>query len=168
MLAYAFLVTYQVCYLLAKLGSTAADVPQQIFLGTLVQSVLVVPASLVGGRVSDRTGRRKVFGLVASLVYGCALFVLAGEDVREQLQPRDRGGEGDEMATPAASAIFLAGGIRRWAGGCLVPRMVTIRFRRPRALPDQGYSIERVALCPCRRVIGEATWRGRGLARGGV
>ncbi len=34
-------------------------------------------ASLVGGRVSDRTGRRKVFVLVASLVYGCALFVLA-------------------------------------------------------------------------------------------
>ena len=34
-------------------------------------------ASLVGGRVSDRTGRRKVFVLVASLVYGCALFELA-------------------------------------------------------------------------------------------
>jgi MFS family permease len=76
-LAYAFLVTYQTYYLLAKLGSTEADVPQQIFLGTLVQSVLVVLASLVGGRVSDRTGRRKVFVLVASLVYGCALFVLA-------------------------------------------------------------------------------------------
>jgi MFS family permease len=76
-LAYAFLVTYQVYYLLAKLGSAEADVPQQIFLGTLVQSVLVVLASLVGGKVSDRTGRRKVFVLVASLVYGCALFVLA-------------------------------------------------------------------------------------------
>ena len=38
-----------------------ADVPQQIFLGTLVQSVVVVAASLVGGRLSDRTGRRKVF-----------------------------------------------------------------------------------------------------------
>jgi MFS family permease len=52
-------------------------VPQQIFLGTLVQSVLVVIASLVGGRLSDRTGRRKVFVLVASIVYGVALFVLA-------------------------------------------------------------------------------------------
>jgi MFS family permease len=76
-LAYAFLVTYQAYYLLTELGSTEADVPQQIFLGPLVQSVLVVLASLVGGRVSDRTGRRKVFVLVASLVYGCALFVLA-------------------------------------------------------------------------------------------
>ena len=76
-LAYAFLVTYQAYYLLTKLGSAEADVPQQIFLGTLVQSVLVVLASIVGGRLSDRTGRRKVFVLVASIVYGCALFVLA-------------------------------------------------------------------------------------------
>jgi MFS family permease len=76
-LAYAFLATYQAYYLLNKLGSAEADVPQQIFLGTLVQSVLVVLASLVGGRLSDWTGRRKVFVLVASIVYGFALFVLA-------------------------------------------------------------------------------------------
>ena len=77
MLAYAFLATYQAYYLLNKLGSAEADVPQQIFLGALVQSVLVVLASLVGGRLSDRTGRRKVFVLAASIVYGFALFVLA-------------------------------------------------------------------------------------------
>jgi MFS family permease len=76
-LAYAFLATYQVYYLLNKLGSAEADVPQQVFLGALVQSVLVVLASLVGGRLSDWTGRRKVFVLVASIVYGFALFVLA-------------------------------------------------------------------------------------------
>ena len=34
-LAYAFLVTYQAYYLLQKLGSAEADVPTQIFLGTL-------------------------------------------------------------------------------------------------------------------------------------
>jgi MFS family permease len=76
-LAYAFLVTYQAYYLLNKLGSAEADVPQQIFLGTLAQSVLVVLASVIGGQLSDRTGRRKVFVLVASIVYGSALFVLA-------------------------------------------------------------------------------------------
>src|SRR3954447_2857497 len=76
-LAYAFLATYQVYYLLNKLGSAEADVPQQIFLGALVQSALVVLASLAGGRLSDRTGRRKVFVLSASTVYGLALFVLA-------------------------------------------------------------------------------------------
>jgi MFS family permease len=76
-LAYAFLATYQAYYLLNRLGTAEADVPQQIFLGALVQSVLVVLASVVGGRLSDWTGRRKVFVLVASMVYGFALFVLA-------------------------------------------------------------------------------------------
>ncbi len=76
-LAYAFLTTYQAYYLLDKIGSAEADVPQQIFLGTLVQAVFVVTASLIGGRFSDRTGRRKVFVLVAAIVYGLAMFALA-------------------------------------------------------------------------------------------
>ncbi len=76
-LAYAFLTTYQAYYLLDKIGSTETDVPQQIFLGTLVQSVVLVTASLVGGRLSDRTGRRKIFVLAAATVYGLAMFVIA-------------------------------------------------------------------------------------------
>jgi MFS family permease len=77
LLAYAFLVTYQAYYLLGKIGSAEADVPQQIFLGTLTQSVVVVAASLIGGRLSDRTGRRKIFVCAAAVVYGLALFVVA-------------------------------------------------------------------------------------------
>jgi MFS family permease len=76
-LAYAFLVTYQVYYLLEQIGSAEADVPKQIFLGTLVQSTVIVAASLIGGRLSDRTGRRKVFVLTAAVVYGLAMFALA-------------------------------------------------------------------------------------------
>ena len=34
-------------------------------------------SSLIGGRLSDRTGRRKIFVLTASVVYGLALFVVA-------------------------------------------------------------------------------------------
>jgi MFS family permease len=75
--AYAFLATYQAYYLLHRLGTAKADVPQQIFLGTLVQSAALVAASLLGGKVSDRTGRRKIFVLTASVVYGLALFVIA-------------------------------------------------------------------------------------------
>lgn len=77
-MAYAFLTTYQAYYLLDKIGSAEADVPRQIFLGTLAQSVVVVASSLIGGRLSDRTGRRKVFVLAASTVYGLAMFVLVG------------------------------------------------------------------------------------------
>src|SRR5215204_3805664 len=76
-LAYAFLATYQAYYLLDKLGSAEADVPRQIFLGTLAQSVVVVAASLIGGKLSDRTGRRKIFVLTAAVVYGLAMFVIA-------------------------------------------------------------------------------------------
>jgi len=76
-LAYAFLVTYQAYYLIDKIGSAEADVPHQIFLGTLVQSGVLVASSLIGGRLSDRTGRRKIFVLGGSVVYGVALFAVA-------------------------------------------------------------------------------------------
>ena len=76
-LAFAFLVTYLAYYLIDHLGSDEDDVPRQIFLGTLVQSAAVVAASLVGGRLSDRTGRRKALVAAAAVVYGIALFVIA-------------------------------------------------------------------------------------------
>lgn len=77
LIAYAFLVTYQAYYLLEHLGSDENDVPRQIFLGTLTQAVFVVGASLIGGRLSDRTGRRKLFVAAAATVYGVALFLVA-------------------------------------------------------------------------------------------
>ena len=80
LLAYALLTTYQAYYLLDQLGSAEADVPHQVFLGTLVQSVVLVAASLLGGRISDRTGRRKILVVTASIVYGVALFVIALAD----------------------------------------------------------------------------------------
>jgi MFS family permease len=76
-MAYAFLTTYQAYYLLDSIDSAAADVPRQIFLGTVAQSTVVVIVSLAAGRLSDRTGRRKIFVFSASVVYGLAMFVLA-------------------------------------------------------------------------------------------
>jgi MFS family permease len=76
-MAYAFLTTYQAYFLLDKIGSHEADVPHQIFLGTLAQSVILVAASLIGGRLSDRTGRRKTFVFAASILYGLAMFAVA-------------------------------------------------------------------------------------------
>ena len=76
-LAYAFLTTYQAYFLLDQLGTAEADVPQQIFLGTAVQASATIVASLAGGTVSDRTGRRKVFVAGAAIIYGLALFLIA-------------------------------------------------------------------------------------------
>lgn len=76
-LAYAFLATFQAYYLLSRIGTAQADVPQQIFLGTLVNSAAVVVASMIGGRLSDRMGRRKVFVVGGAVVYGLAMFVVA-------------------------------------------------------------------------------------------
>ena len=76
-LAYAFLTTYQAYYLLEKLGSAEDDVPRQLFLATLAMSSVVVVASLLGGWLSDVTGRRKVFVCAASSVFGLAMFLIA-------------------------------------------------------------------------------------------
>src|ERR1700730_10866075 len=77
LMAYALLTTYEAYYLLSRIGSAVVDVPQQIFVGTVTQSVLIVAASLIAGRLSDRTGRRKIFVFGASIVYGLAMFAVA-------------------------------------------------------------------------------------------
>jgi MFS family permease len=75
--AYAFLVTYQAYFLIEHLGSDADDVPHLVFVSTLVQSSVVVAASVLSGRLSDRTGRRKVFVSAAAVVYATALLWVA-------------------------------------------------------------------------------------------
>jgi MFS family permease len=40
-------------------------------------TVVVFAASLIGGKLSDRTGRRKIFVFTASIVYGLPMFVIA-------------------------------------------------------------------------------------------
>ncbi|MEU4291728.1 MFS transporter [Kribbella sp. NPDC026596] len=80
LLAYALLTTYQAYYLLDQLGTAEDDVPHQVFLGTLAQSVVLITASLIGGQLSDRTGRRKILVITASIVYGVALSVVAIAD----------------------------------------------------------------------------------------
>jgi MFS family permease len=77
LMAYALLTTYEAYFLLSRIGSAVVDVPQQIFVGTVTQSVLIVAASLIAGRLSDRAGRRKIFVFTASIVYGLAMFAVA-------------------------------------------------------------------------------------------
>lgn len=79
-MAYAFLTTYQVYFLLEDLHRSESEIADLVFTGTLVQSSAVVVASLVGGRWSDRTGRRKPFVMAAALVYASAMALLSVAD----------------------------------------------------------------------------------------
>lgn len=76
-LAYALLITFQAYFLVDHLGQDEADVAGLIFQGTLASSTMVVIASVVGGRLSDRWGRRKAFVCAAAVVYAVALVTVA-------------------------------------------------------------------------------------------
>jgi MFS family permease len=76
-MAYAFLVTYQAYYLITQAGSAEADVPRQVYLGTVVQSVALVAVAPIAGRMSDRLGRRKIFVMGAAVIYALALLIIA-------------------------------------------------------------------------------------------
>jgi MFS family permease len=107
-IGYAFLVTYQAYYLLAQVGVRKRDVAHTIFLGTLTQSAVLVATALITGKLSDRTGRRKIFVLAAALVYGLALFVVAGAgDVRGYLIGTALGGLGFGMYMAVDLALVV-------------------------------------------------------------
>lgn len=73
----AFLNTYQPFYLMDKLGYTAEQIPTLIFRGILVQTVAIVAVSVLGGRLSDAIGRRKIFVVIGGVVYALGLWVIA-------------------------------------------------------------------------------------------
>jgi MFS family permease len=107
-IAYAFLATYQAYYLLAQVGSREDDVAHTIFLGTLTQSTVLVATALVTGKLSDHTGRRKIFVLAAALGYGLALFVVASaSDVRGYLIGMAVGGLGFGMYMAVDLALVV-------------------------------------------------------------
>lgn len=73
----AFLNTYQPFYLIDELGHGAEEIPTLIFKGILVQTVAIVVVSVLGGRLSDAIGRRKVFVVIGGVTYALGLWVIA-------------------------------------------------------------------------------------------
>ncbi|MDY6944130.1 MAG: MFS transporter [Pseudomonadota bacterium] len=73
----AFLNTYQPFYLIDKLGHTEQQIPTLIFQGILVQTVAIIAVSVLGGRLSDALGRRKIFVVLGGMVYALGLWVIA-------------------------------------------------------------------------------------------
>ncbi|MEL7976151.1 MFS transporter [Isoptericola sp. F-RaC21] len=69
--------TYQLYFLTDRFGfDNATALSWQLRL-MVVQAVVVVLASVLGGVLSDKTGRRKVFVVVATLLAGAGLLVFA-------------------------------------------------------------------------------------------
>jgi len=91
-----------------------AEVPQQIFLGTLAQSAVLIAAALTGGRLSDRTGRRKIFVFSASIVYGLALFVVAQLEMARRRRPLGEQHDGLVL-------LRLGDGVRPRLSVCRIP-----------------------------------------------
>jgi MFS family permease len=106
--AYAFLVTYQAYYLLEHLGSREDEVPHQIYLGTVCQSVALVATAVITGKLSDHTGRRKPYVGAAALVYAGALFGIAGAgDFTSYLVGMAAGGVGFGMYMAVDLALVV-------------------------------------------------------------
>lgn len=76
----AFLNTYQPFYLIDKLGYAEAQIPTLIFQGILVQAIAIISMSILGGRLSDAIGRRKVFVFIGAAVYAAGLWIIAAAD----------------------------------------------------------------------------------------
>jgi MFS family permease len=72
-----FLQAYQPFLLIDELGFDPSQVPRLIFHSTLVQAAMMVVWSLIAGRLSDRTGRRKVIAMAGSTLQGLGLWVIA-------------------------------------------------------------------------------------------
>ncbi|WP_406442385.1 MFS transporter [Streptomyces sp. NBC_01613] len=69
--------SYQVYFLMDRLGYDSAQVTGKVFTGTLAMVAATVLGSLLGGLLSDRSGRRKPYVLGASLVMAVSLAMIA-------------------------------------------------------------------------------------------
>ena len=76
----AVLLTYQEFYLIHQMNCPPSEAPHRIFLSTLVQACMLAVFGLLGGRLSDVVGRRKIFVFGAALVYALALLLIAVTD----------------------------------------------------------------------------------------
>jgi len=71
---------YQPLFLMDHLGIAVHALPNHVFESTLLQSALLVISSAIGGRLSDRFGRRKIFVFAGSAVYGMGLWLIGTAD----------------------------------------------------------------------------------------
>ncbi|WP_157881100.1 MFS transporter, partial [Streptomyces griseoruber] len=69
--------SYQVYFLMDRLGYDDTAVTGKVLVGTLAMVVSIAAGSLLGGQLSDRSGRRKPYVLGSSLVMAVSLAMIA-------------------------------------------------------------------------------------------
>jgi MFS family permease len=72
-----FFITFRLFFLQQQIGLSPERATQALTLGVLIYTAMLVITAKIGGWLSDRTGRRKVFVIVATLLTGIALALLA-------------------------------------------------------------------------------------------
>jgi MFS family permease len=63
-----------------RFGLAVSEIPQRIFVSTLIGCGVIVIGSAVAGRWSDRIGRRKVFIFAGASLYAIGLLFVAAAD----------------------------------------------------------------------------------------
>jgi MFS family permease len=74
---FAIYTTYQVYFIQDRLGIAATGVLGVQLMALIVFSIVLTASAIVSGRISDRTGRRKVFVYSSALIVGVGLALLA-------------------------------------------------------------------------------------------
>lgn len=74
----ATLLTYQVYFLIDRLGVAPADIPGKMLTSTIITTIATVIGSIGGGWLSDwLSGRRKLFVWVSAVIYAAGLGIVA-------------------------------------------------------------------------------------------
>ncbi|OEV27862.1 hypothetical protein AN219_21870 [Streptomyces nanshensis] len=76
-LASFMFITFRLYFLQEELDMSAAEAAAVLANGVLIYTVGLVAASYVGGRLSDRLGRRRIFVAVATVIFSAGLVALA-------------------------------------------------------------------------------------------
>jgi MFS family permease len=76
-LASFLFITFRVFYLQDRVGLPADRAVQTLTVGVLIYTIALVATAKIGGWLSDRTGRRKIFVILPAIVFGLGTLLLA-------------------------------------------------------------------------------------------
>lgn len=68
--------TFRLFYMQDEVGLTTKDAAAAIATGVLIYTLISIPASYISGKLSDVMGRRKIFVLAASILFGAGTIML--------------------------------------------------------------------------------------------